>query len=88
MKTGTGKQDGFEPRGLPGYRVFQDRDGSWWFKRPSHVPHSFDWDDDTQSHTVPVFNDWALGGAWSASGCVAAAHRHDAWAKTQMGTLS
>jgi hypothetical protein len=77
---------GFEPRGLPGYRVFRDPaawsgcpDNCWWFTRPSDVPHAFEWDDATQDHTRPVFNDWAEGPRKTAKGAVAAAHQHHEW---------
>lgn len=79
---------GFEPKGLPGYRVIRDRDGYWWYTRPAHVPHTFEWDEATQAHTKPVYNDWAEARRGTAAQAVAAAHQHDAWAKKKMETAS
>lgn len=79
---------GFEPHGLPGWRVFKDPsawagspENCWWFSRPADVPHSFSWSDETQSHSVPVLNDWAEGPRKTAKGAVAAAHAHAEWVK-------
>lgn len=76
------KDYGFEPRGLPGWRVFLERDrfGSRWvFTRPADFPRTFSWSDETQDHTLPVFDDWRgpyVGPECKTAGAaVAAAHR-------------
>lgn len=81
---------GFEPNGLPGYRVFRDpkwagsQYGDWWFTLPADVPSTFDWDEATKDHTTPVYRDWAIGPRKTAKGAVAAAHKHAEWAAEQM----
>jgi hypothetical protein len=77
------KDYGFEPRGLPGWRVFlqSDRFGTRWvFSTPADFPQSFSWDEQRQDHTTPIFRDWL--GPFSGPECttakaaVAAAHHH------------
>lgn len=81
---------GFEPNGLPGYRVFRDpnwagnRFGDWFFTTPADVPQGFDWEEATKDHTKPVYRDWAIGPRKTAKGAVAAAHQHNEWAALQM----
>jgi hypothetical protein len=83
------REEGFEPKGLPGYRVFQDQyTGRWWFRRPAGVPHSFAWDEATQDHTCPIYNDWEEGPRATASGAVAAAHQFDAWVREKMAAIA
>lgn len=80
---------GFEPHGLPGWRVFRDpkwagsQHGDWFFSRPADVPHTFEWDGATRDHTAPVFNDWAEGPRKTAKGAVAAAHAHAEWVRAK-----
>lgn len=81
---------GFEPHGLPGYRVFRDpkwvgsQFGDWFFTHPADVPQVFDWEEATKDHTTPVYRDWAMGPRKTAKGAVAFAHQHDRWAREQL----
>jgi hypothetical protein len=79
----------FEPRALPGYLIFQDRlTGDWCFLRPADVPYAFGWSDETQSHSVPEFNDWWGGGRKTAKGALAAAFEHDRWTRDKLHLIA
>jgi len=85
----------FEPKGLPGWRVFKDPanwlgspECCWWYQRPADVPHTFMWDEAAQDHVIPEFNDWAGGPRKSAKGAVAAAHQHKEWACEKMARIA
>lgn len=90
MSTESKAGRGFEPHGLPGYRIFQDPKwsgsphGDWFYTRPADVPRTFEFDEATNDHTRPVFNDWATGPRKTAKGAVAEAHKHDRWVKDRL----
>ena len=68
----------FTPTGLPDYMVRQEigQRGEMGWSVYTSAPSTYEWNEATQRHDVPVVRDWSVAWSHTAKGAVAAAHKH------------